>query len=67
MSILAQIDAYRLDKLREVLSQCGKQEQAVFWLMYGRFGGGIEDIPKSKLDWAIQQCERTVAKSKLGG
>ncbi len=57
---LTRIDEFRLTTLRDLLSQCTEGQQSMFWKMYNQFGGRLEDIPKEKLDWAIQQCERSV-------
>ena len=46
-------------KLESLLKQCKPHQQELFNKMYK----SIEDIPKDKIDWAIQQCERTLWKN----
>ena len=48
------------EELRKVLEQCSPEQIKLFNRMYG----SIEKIPESKMDWAYQQCERTLAKNK---
>jgi len=44
------------DKLMELLKSCSNEEIDIFNRMYG----SVETIPLAKMDWAIQQCERTL-------
>ena len=58
--IAAHNTAYRIAQLHGFLDQCTKEQQAFFDRMYG----SRDTIPEEKIDWAIQQCERTIAKNK---
>ncbi len=58
--IAAHNAAYRIAQLHGLLDQCTKEQQAFFDRMYG----SRDTIPEEKIDWAIQQCERTIAKNK---
>lgn len=63
--------------LKDLLSQLPEKNHRIFKLMYARDGGkrSVEDaekvpinhvvdqIPDDKIDWAISQCERTIAKN----
>ena len=46
------------EKLKELLAQLPSESIELFNRMYG----SVEEIPLDKMDWAIQQCERTLAK-----
>ena len=46
------------EKLKELLSQLPESWVGVFNRMYG----SVEQIPLDKMDWAIQQCERSLQK-----
>ena len=48
--------------LFELLSQTTQAQQDFFQKLYPM---GIEQIPYDKLNWAIQQCQRTIQKNKL--
>ncbi len=60
----ALIDIENLKKrtLIELLNQCTENQQAFFNRMYG----SRDTISKEKIDWAIQQCERTIKENKKG-
>jgi len=46
------------DKLKELLAQLPDT-----WIgMFNRMYGSVDEIPLDKMDWAIQQCERSLAK-----
>lgn len=46
--------------LKKLYDQCTEPQQQLFCRMYK----SIEDIPEDKIDWAIQQCERTIEKNE---
>ena len=48
------------EELRKVLNQCYPDQIKLFNRMYG----SIDKIPESKMDWAYQQCTRTLEKNK---
>jgi len=52
---------YKHDQLRDLLSQCTEGQRNMFNRMYG----SIDTIKEDKIDWAIQQCERTLKKDHL--
>ena len=48
------------EKLRELLSKVPSESKFLFDRMYG----SVDTIPIDKIDWAIQQCERTIEKQR---
>ena len=58
--IAAHNATYRKTQLHNLLDQCTKEQQAFFDRMYG----SRDTIPEEKIDWAIQQCERTITKNE---
>ena len=54
------IEAFKREKLIELLNQCTEKQQAFFDRMYG----SRDTIPSGKINWAIEQCERTIANNK---
>ena len=56
----ADIENIRRATLRALLDQCTPAQQKLFNQMYK----SIDDIEDAKIDWAIQQVERTVQKNK---
>lgn len=57
---LEAIKEYRHQILRDLLAQCNPNQVDIFNRMYG----SIDTIPHEKMDWAIQQCERTIRNNK---
>ena len=57
---LEEIELFRKEKLKSLYEQCTKPQQDLFNRMYG----SLEKIPLDKVDWAIQQCERTISKNQ---
>jgi len=55
---LKEIENYKRNKMRDMLSQCSKDQIDIFNRMYT----SVDDIPESKMDWAFQQIERTLSK-----
>lgn len=53
----------RRKKLRRLYNMCTPPQQHLFNRMYI----SVDDIPLKKIDWAIQQCERTIAKNTEDG
>ena len=65
------------DLLKQGLAQCTAEERRVFALMYGRDQGRrsvddavamssdaiVDEMPADRLDWALSQVERTLAKA----
>ncbi len=49
--------------LRDLLSQCTPGQVEKFHRIYG----SVDDVPLNKLQWAINSCERTIAKNKKEG
>jgi hypothetical protein len=56
---LEKLKRQRRSALRDLLYQCTEDQIALFNRMYI----SVEMIPDEKIDWAIQQCERTIAKN----
>jgi len=56
------------DDLKEGLAQCTEEEQHFFKRMYSPddlelpIDDVVDSLPDEKLDWAMQQVERTLAK-----
>lgn len=48
------------DHLKSLLAQCKPEQVSFFNQMYK----SADEIPYSKIDWAISQCERTIEKNK---
>ena len=57
---LKKIENFRKQTLVDLYNQCTPEQQSVFNRMYV----SIMEIPDEKIDWAIEQCERTIAKNK---
>ncbi|WP_020469661.1 hypothetical protein [Zavarzinella formosa] len=57
---LQRITDFKRQMLRDFLAQCTEPQVSLFNQMYV----SVEVIPESKMDWAIQQCERTVIKNQ---
>lgn len=57
---LNKIKDYRKKSLIDLYDQLTPAQQDLFNRMYV----GVEEIPDDKIDWAIQQCERTISKNK---
>ena len=55
--IKKEIEAYRRERLAEVLNQLTESQRAFFLRMYP---DGVGQIPNKKIDWAIQQCLNTI-------
>lgn len=47
-------------ELRRLLMKCTDEQVAFFNRMYK----SVEVIPVEKMEWAIKQCERTIAKNE---
>lgn len=58
---LTKIEEYRKQILVELYNKCTKEQQELFNRMYV----SVDDIPESKINWAIQQCERTILKNSV--
>jgi len=57
-----QVTEWKREKLRELLSQCTDAQIGIFNRMYK----SIDAITNDKMDWAMEQCLRTVEKNNLG-
>ena len=57
---LKKIADFRRAVLRDLYSQCTQAQQNIFNLMYK----SLEDVSDKQIDWAIEQCERTIIKNK---
>ena len=57
---LEHLKEYRKKCLKDLYNQCTPPQQDLFKRMYKN----IDEISDSKIDWAIQQCENTIAKNK---
>jgi hypothetical protein len=57
---LARVTEFKRQMMRDFLAQCTEAQVDLFNRMYG----SVDKIPEDKMDWAIQQCERTVAKNQ---
>jgi len=58
---LKKIELYMRTQVQELLDQCTAAQQDMFKRMYG----SIETMDIKKMDWAIQQCERTISLNKI--
>ena len=56
--------------LKDLLSQCTEGQQTMFKRMYCHkklelpINDAVDKMADDKIDWAITQCERSVAKNK---
>jgi len=57
---LKKIAEFKHEELRRLLKQCTPGQIDLFNRMYG----SVDDIAPEKMDWAIQQCERTIKKNE---
>jgi hypothetical protein len=57
---LEKVQKFKHDELRSLLDQCTEPQKKLFNRMYE----SIDEIPPEKMDWAIQQCERTIEMNK---
>jgi hypothetical protein len=57
---LKRIDDFRRQTLIDLYNRCTQEQQNLFNRMYV----SVETIPDEKIDWAIQQCERTIAENE---
>ena len=63
---LQKINDYRLGTLKELLSQTTEEQQMFFKRMYSHkdlqadINDVVDKMPDEKINWAIQQVERTV-------
>lgn len=57
---LNKIKDYRKKSLIDLYDQLTPAQQDLFNRMYI----DVKEIPDDKIDWAIQQCERTISKNK---
>jgi hypothetical protein len=65
------LEKFARDYIRENLKKCTKAQQDLFTAMYRydihmNLDSVIDSMTVSKLDWAMQQVERTVAKNEAG-
>jgi hypothetical protein len=66
-----QLVVFARETLKTDLQQCTEGQQSLFRRMYA-FGKDeltldevVDSMPEEKLDWAMQQVERTLEKSKV--
>lgn len=57
ISAHSEVDTYMRGLLAERLGQCTLEQQALHNRMYPK------GVPFEKLEWAIQQCNNTIAKN----
>ena len=57
---LKEIENFKRQKLKELYNMCTIPQQKFFNKMYG----SLDDVPEENINWAIQQCERTIEKNK---
>ena len=68
-----QLQNFARQQLKDGLSQCTEAQQTMFKRMYSNenlelpIDEVVDNMPESKLDWAMLQVERTILKnSRLG-
>lgn len=67
---LEKIDNYRRNELKELLHQCNPDQHLIFKRMYSHanlelpIDQVVDNMPADKLDWATQQCERSIESNK---
>lgn len=57
---LNKVIEFKRDMIRDFLGKCTEAQVNLFNIMYG----SVDKLPTDKMDWALQQCERTVAKNE---
>jgi ABC-type uncharacterized transport system fused permease/ATPase subunit len=63
-----QLQQYARDQLKQGLAQCSEQQQLMFKRMYYHkdltlpINEVVDKMPVDKLDWAMQQVQRTLDK-----
>ncbi len=66
----AQLEKFARDTLKSDLLACTEAQRLIFKRMYSPIAPCrpidqvVDDIPVDKLDWAMQQVQRTIAKAK---
>jgi hypothetical protein len=74
-----QLQAFARKMLIDGLNKLPSENQRIFKLMYGRDNGNrsvsdseslvietvVTEMPEEKLDWAMQQVQRTLDKAKI--
>lgn len=62
------LSQFARDQLKQGLKNCTKREVLMFKRMYGKSESEIDkvvnNIPDEKLDWAMQQIEKTLKNRK---
>lgn len=65
----SQLENYARQTLKENLINCSQEQRQLFKRMYSQNGLDIpieivvDSMPEEKLDWAMQQVERTLIKN----
>jgi len=60
------IQEFARTQLKEMLGKCTEAQQILFKRMYSHnnlsldIGEVVDNMPEEKLDWAMQQCQRTL-------
>uniref|UniRef100_A0A6M3KC17 Uncharacterized protein n=1 Tax=viral metagenome TaxID=1070528 RepID=A0A6M3KC17_9ZZZZ len=68
-----ELQAFARSTLKDGLAQCNKGQQLLFKRMYfhknleADINDIVDAIPEDKLDWAMQQVQRSLPKVKQGG
>ncbi|GAG27182.1 unnamed protein product [marine sediment metagenome] len=63
------IQEFARTQLKEMLAQCTEAQQLLFKRMYSHNDLSldicvvVDNMPEDKLDWAMQQCQRTLDKA----
>ena len=63
-----QLENYAREELKTSLESCNKKQQLMFKRMYSHsnlelpINEVVDNMPSEKLDWAMQQVERTLIK-----
>lgn len=64
------LENFARNELKKGLAHCTEAEQLLFKRMYANgnlemeINGLVDTMPEDKLDWAMQQVERTLAKKQ---
>jgi hypothetical protein len=53
---MEKIDKFKRQFIKELLSQCTEEQQALFKRMYG----SVDTMDEKNMAWAIHQCEATI-------
>ncbi len=68
-TIKQRVEKIAREELKEGLAQCTEPQRGIFMKMYseglGDIGETVNSMPSKKLDWAMQQVQRTLDENNI--